>query len=177
LANVAAGNARVRARMLGYAPKDAVVGVRAGETATADFALTMRSIQLDQVVVTGTGGAVERRAVGNVIESINANDVLQAAAPRRVEQLIGARTPGVLMLPATGQVGTGAQIRVRSVGSLSLGTDPIVYIDGIRMDANPAQGPTQRGGAGASRLNDINPEDIQSIEIIKGPAAATLYGP
>jgi TonB-linked SusC/RagA family outer membrane protein len=176
LANVAAGNVRLRARILGYAPKDAVVAVRAGESATADFALTMRSIQLDQVVVTGTSGAVERRAVGNVVESINASEVLQAAAPRSVEQLIGARTPGVLMLPATGQVGTGAQIRVRSVGSLSLSTDPIVYIDGVRMDANTSQGPAQRGGAGASRLNDINPEDIESIEIIKGPAAATLYG-
>ena len=148
----------------------------AGQRATADFALSQRSIQLDQVVVTGTGGAVERRAVGNVIESINANDVLKTAAPRSVEQLIGARTPGVMVLPATGQVGTGAQIRVRSVGSLSLSTDPIVYIDGVRMDANTSQGPAQRGGAGASRLNDINPEDIESIEIIKGPAAATLYG-
>ncbi len=173
---VAAGQARLRARMLGYAPKDRVVAVRAGESVTADFGLAQRSIQLDQVVVTGTGGAVERRAVGNVIESINASEVLQAAAPRSVEQLIGARTPGVMVLPATGQVGTGAQIRVRSVGSLSLSTDPIVYIDGIRMDANTSQGPAQRGGAGASRLNDINPEDIESIEIIKGPAATTLYG-
>src|SRR5262249_32840602 len=118
LANVAAGSVRLRARLLGYAPKDVVVAVRAGESATADFALMMRSTQLDQVVVTGTSGAVERRAVGNVIETINANEVLQAAAPRSVEQLIGARTPGVLVLPATGQVGTGAQIRVRSVGSL-----------------------------------------------------------
>ena len=176
LGAVAAGSVQLRARMFGYAPKDRSVTVTAGQTVTADFALSQRSFQLDQVVVTGTGGAVERRAVGNVIESINANDVLKAAAPRSVEQLIGARTPGVMVLPATGQVGTGAQIRVRSVGSLSLGTDPIVYIDGIRMDANPAQGPTQRGGAGASRLNDINPEDIESIEIIKGPAAATLYG-
>src|SRR6478735_5532769 len=176
LGNVAAGTVQVRARMLGFAPKDRSVTVTAGQTATADFALSQRSIQLDQVVVTGTGGAVERRAVGNVIESINANEVLKQSAPRSVEQLIGARTPGVVVLPATGQVGTGAQIRVRSVGSLSLSTDPIVYIDGVRMDANAARGPTQRGGAGASRLNDINPQDIESIEIIKGPAAATLYG-
>jgi len=170
------GSVQLRARALGYAPKDRTVTVTAGQAVTADFALSQRSIQLDQVVVTGTGGAVERRAVGNVIESINASDVLKTSAPRSVEQLIGARTPGVMVLPATGQVGTGAQIRVRSVGSLSLSTDPIVYIDGVRMDANPAQGPGQRGGAGASRLNDINPEDIESIEIIKGPAAATLYG-
>jgi TonB-linked SusC/RagA family outer membrane protein len=176
LGAVAAGSVQVRARMFGYGPKDRSVTVTAGQTITADFALAERSVQLDQIVVTGTGGAVERRSVGNVIETIDASEVLKTSAPRSVEQLIGARTPGVVVLPATGQVGTGAQIRVRSVGSLSLSTDPIVYIDGVRMDANTAQGPTQRGGAGASRLNDINPEDIQSIEIIKGPAAATLYG-
>jgi TonB-linked SusC/RagA family outer membrane protein len=175
LANVG-GDVRVRARIVGYAPKERVVAVRPGETVVADFALAMRTTQLEQVVVTGTGGAVERRAVGNVIESINADAVLSSAAPRTVEQLIGARSPGVIVLPSTGQIGTGAQLRVRSVGSLSLGTDPIVYIDGVRMDADASQGPAQRGGAGASRLNDINPEDIESIEIIKGPAAATLYG-
>jgi TonB-linked SusC/RagA family outer membrane protein len=171
-----AGRVQMHVRTLGYAPRDRMVTVTAGQTITADFALSQRSFQLDQVVVTGTGGAVERRAVGNVIESINANDVLKTSAPRSVEQLIGARTPGVMVLPATGQVGTGAQIRIRSVGSLSLSTDPIVYIDGVRMDANTSQGPAQRGGAGASRLNDIDPEDIESVEIIKGPAAATLYG-
>ncbi|MDB4893486.1 MAG: TonB-dependent outer membrane protein SusC/RagA [Gemmatimonadetes bacterium] len=176
LGAVAAGSVQVRARMFGYGPKDRAITVTAGQTVTADFLLSQRSIQLDQVVVTGTGGSVERRAVGNVIETINASDVLKTSAPRSVEQLIGARTPGVVVLPATGQVGTGAQIRVRSVGSLSLSTDPIVYIDGVRMDASAARGPGQRGGAGASRLNDINPEDIETIEIIKGPAAATLYG-
>jgi TonB-linked SusC/RagA family outer membrane protein len=171
-----AGTVTLRVRALGFAPKERQVTLIGGQEATFDFALTTRTTQLDEVVVTGTGGAVERRAVGNVIESINADSVLAVAAPRSVEQLIGSRTPGVIMLPATGQVGTGAQIRVRTAGSLSLGTDPIVYIDGVRMDADPSQGPSQRGGAGASRLNDINPDDIESIEIIKGPAAATLYG-
>ncbi|HEX2780900.1 MAG TPA: TonB-dependent receptor, partial [Gemmatimonadaceae bacterium] len=161
---------------LGFAPREQRLTVTDGATASADFVLAMRTTQLDQVVVTGTGGAVERRSVGNVVESINAEEVLQRAAPRSVEQLIGARTPGVVVLPSTGQIGTGAQLRVRSVGSLSLNTDPIVYIDGVRMDASAARGPVQRGGAGASRLNDVNPEDIESIEIIKGPAAATLYG-
>ena len=94
---------RVRARTLGYAPKEQLVMVRVGDVATADFALSLRSILLDQVVVTGTGGAVERRAVGNVIESINADQVMASAAPRSIDQLIGARSPGVIVLPATGQ--------------------------------------------------------------------------
>ena len=176
LVNLPAGEARLRARMLGFAPREQRLTLTDGASATADFALALRATQLDQVVVTGTGGAVERRSVGNVVETINAEEVLARAAPRSVEQLIGARTPGVVVLPSTGQVGTGAQLRVRSVGSLSLNSDPIVYIDGVRMDASAARGPVQRGGAGVSRLNDINPEDIESIEIIKGPAAATLYG-
>jgi TonB-linked SusC/RagA family outer membrane protein len=176
ITGVPAGQLRVRARLLGYALKELALTLRDGETATADFALMPRSTQLDQVVITGTGGVVQRRAVGNVIETIQAAEVMAVAPVRSVEELVGARTPGVIVLPATGQVGTGAQLRVRGVGSLSLSNDPIIYIDGVRMDANTSRGPAQRGGAGASRLNDVNPEDIESIEIIKGPAAATLYG-
>jgi len=162
--------------MVGFAPKAARLTVNNGATVTADFALEQRTTQLDQVVVTGTGGATERRAVGNVVETIDAKSVMEIAPARSVDQLIGARTPGLVVLPSTGQVGTGAQLRVRAASSLTLTNDPIVYIDGVRMDAGAARGPVQRGGAGASRLNDINPEDIASIEVIKGPAAATLYG-
>jgi len=100
------GQVRLRARIVGFEPKEVVVTVQAGQTVTANFPLVMRSVTLDQVVVTGTGGAVERRSVGNVIETIDAQSVMQVAAPRSVEQLIGARTPGVLILPSTGQVGT-----------------------------------------------------------------------
>ena len=176
IVDVPAGQVTVRARFVGYAPKERTVVVTEGQTATTNFELVARSTQLDQVVVTGTGGVVQRRAVGNVVETIQAADVMAVAPVRTVEELVGARTPGVVVLPATGQVGTGAQLRVRSVGSLSLSNDPIIYIDGVRMDANTSRGPAQRGGAGASRLNDVNPEDIESVEIIKGPAAATLYG-
>ena len=176
LIGVPAGNVTVRARLVGYAPKEQRVTVREGETIPVSFALVPRSTQLDQVVITGTGGATQRRAVGNVIETIKAEDVLAVAPARSVEQLIGARTPGLIVLPSTGQVGTGAQLRVRGASSLSLSNDPLIYIDGVRMDAATNRGQAQRGGAGASRLNDINPEDIESIEVIKGPAASTLYG-
>jgi TonB-dependent SusC/RagA subfamily outer membrane receptor len=176
IAGVPAGAVAVRVRMVGFAPGERRLTVSEGETAVADFALAQRTTQLDQVVITGTGGATQRRAVGNVIETINATDVLQVAPARSVEQLIGARTPGLIVLPATGQVGTGAQLRVRGTSSMSLSNDPLIYIDGVRMDASAARGQAQRGGAGASRLNDINPEDIESIEVIKGPAASTLYG-
>ena len=176
ISGVAAGEVTLRARLVGYAPQERRLTVGDGEVSVADFRLSARLTQLDVVVVTGTGGSTQRRAVGNVIETISATDVLQVAPARSVEQLIGARTPGLIVLPATGQVGTGAQLRVRGTSSLSLSNDPIIYIDGVRMDSDASRGPIQRGGAGASRLNDVDPEDIESIEVIKGPAAATLYG-
>ena len=176
IANVTPGEQRVRVRFVGYAPKERTVTVREGVTTSADFGLTPRSLQLDQVVITGTGGVVQKRAVGNVVETLKASDVLEVAPARTVDQLVGARSPGVIVLPASGQVGSGAQIRIRGANSLSLSNDPIIYIDGVRMNSDAAQGPAQRGGGGASRINDVNPEEIESIEIIKGPAAATLYG-
>jgi len=157
LPNVPAGQQRLRARFVGYAPKELSLTVLDGQTSRIDFALMPRSLQLDQVVITGTGGVVQKRAVGNVVESISAKDVLEVAPARTVDQLVGARTPGVIVLPSSGQVGTGAQIRIRGASSLSLSNDPIVYIDGVRMNSDPAQGVANRGSTGASRLNDINP--------------------
>jgi TonB-linked SusC/RagA family outer membrane protein len=176
LTGVPAGTVTLRVRLVGYQPKDQSVAIVDGQTVGANFAIMPRSTQLEGIVVTGTAGATQKRAIGNVVESINGDEVMQVAPARNVEQLVGSRAPGVIVMPASGQVGTGAQIRIRGASSLSLSNDPIIYIDGVRMDADVSQGPTQRGGGGASRLNDINPDDIESIEIIKGPAASTLYG-
>src|SRR5262245_65621247 len=104
ISDVPAGSVTLRARLVGYAPKNQVVAVSDGQTATADFSLAQRLTVLDQVVVTGTGGAVERRSVGNVIESINANEVIQQSGAGSVEQLIDSRTPGVIVIEAKGQV-------------------------------------------------------------------------
>ena len=176
MVGIPAGTHTARVRLVGFAPRAQRVTLTDGQSAVVDFVLGERLTQLNEVVVTGTGGVSQRRAVGNVIETIKAEDVLAVAPARSVEQLVGARTPGLIVLPATGQVGTGAQLRVRGASSLSLSNEPLIYIDGVRMDANASRGQAQRGGAGASRLNDINPEDIESIEVLKGPAASTLYG-
>jgi TonB-linked SusC/RagA family outer membrane protein len=166
----------VRARLIGYQPAEKTVTVQEGQAVTVDFTLVQQTAMLDQIVVTGTPGATQRRAIGNVVESLNASDVMAVAPAVSVGQMIGQRTPGLIVLPPSGQVGTGAQLRVRGASSLSLTNDPIVYIDGVRMDASASRGTTQRGGLGVSRLDDIDPEDIESVEVIKGPAAGTLYG-
>ena len=173
--NVPDGTHRLRTRRLGFASAERSVTV-AGADVTADFSITAVTVALDEVVVTGTAGGTQRRAIGNVVASVNADSVLAKAPISNVDQLLGQRTAGVMMLPGTGQVGTGSAVRIRGSSSLSLTNEPIIYIDGVRMDSDAHRGPSQRGGANVSRLNDINPADIESIEIIKGPAAATLYG-
>ena len=177
IASVPAGAVTLQVRRIGYtAGGRSNVAVAAGQTATADFQLTVAARALDEVVVTGTAGGTQKRAIGNVVSTVNADSVLAVAPVGNINQLVGQRTAGVMMLPGTGQVGTGSAIRIRGSSSLSLSNEPIVYIDGVRMDSDAGRGPGQRGGANVSVLNDINPDDIESIEIIKGPAAATLYG-
>ena len=176
ITNVPAGDVRLLATRIGYAQLQRTVSVRDGATVTADFQMTETAVLLDEVVVTGTAGGTQRRAIGNVVTTVNADQVMARSPVGSVDQLLSLRTPGLMMLPGTAQVGTGSAIRIRGNSSLSLGNEPIVYIDGVRMDSDAGRGPGQRGGANVSRLNDINPADIQSIEVIKGPAAATLYG-
>ena len=176
ITGVRAGNFVVHARLIGYKPAERRVEVLDGQSATANFALVQQTALLDQVVVTGTPGATQRRAIGNVVESIKGSDVMAVAPVVSVDQMIGQRTAGLIVMPSSGQVGTGSQLRVRGASSLSLTNDPIVYIDGVRMDASTSRNTGQRGGLGVSRLDDLNPEDIESIEVIKGPAAGTLYG-
>jgi TonB-linked SusC/RagA family outer membrane protein len=176
LPGVPAGTHEVRVSRLGYRTVTTEVVVRDGQPTEANFQLSEEVLVLDEIVVTGTAGGTRRRAIGNAVESLSADKLTAIAPVKNMDQLLAQRSPGVMMLPGTGQVGTGSAIRIRGNSSISLANEPIIYIDGVRMDSDSRRGPSQRGGANVSRLNDINPADIESIEIIKGPAAATLYG-
>jgi TonB-dependent SusC/RagA subfamily outer membrane receptor len=176
LPDVPAGARQLRVIMLGYESLDYDVNVPQDGMATADIQLRRRALALDEVVVTGTAGGTQRRALGNVVDRMSAAELAEVTPAQSLTQLIGQRSAGVTMGGDVGQVGTGTRMRIRGVQTMGLPNDPIVYIDGIRMDNNPTSGPGQRGGSRVSRMNDLSPEDIESIEIIKGPAAATLYG-
>ena len=85
--------------------------------------------------------------------------------------------PGVRVTRSSGATGAGGITRIRGAGSLSLSNEPLVYIDGVRV-SNQANAPSAaiRGFDAPSRINDVNPEEIESIEVLKGPSAATIYG-
>jgi TonB-dependent starch-binding outer membrane protein SusC len=170
--NVPAGEVTVRAELLGFGVVTRAVTVAAGQTATVDLELEETALGLDEIVVTGQAGQARRREVGNAIAQINVAEVAEPITT--VENLIQARATGVRVSFTDASIGSGAAIRLRGNVSVSQGNQPLIYVDGVRQ-----AGDAYRAGANtkeAAPLADINPTDIERVEIIKGAAAATLYG-
>jgi len=156
------------------------VTVVAGQTDTVDFAMRVAATQLDVQVVTATGETQRRRETGNAVASVDSSR-LNPAVNANFAQALAAKAPGVNIQQPGGTTGGGSRVRIRGSNSVSLSNEPLLIVDGVRIsnNANSAQpGGTGIGVGGQtiSRFNDINPEDIENIEIIKGPAAAALYG-
>lgn len=181
IAGVPVGNRTVVSRRLGYAQARQSVQVTAGGEVRVDFALDIDVIQLDQVVATGTAGGARVRTIGSSVARVDAASAQEVARAPDMTSLLGARVPGVRINQISGRVGASPTINVRGRSSLGLSSAPLVYIDGVRADNSTGLGAFggSLGAQGASvrgRLNDIHPDDIESIEVIKGPAAATIYG-
>ena len=161
--------------LIGYRP--VVQTARVGDTELT-IRLTEMAVNLGEIVVTGTVAGAEKRTVGNSVTTVRAAEVQDLAPAPDMSNLINSRAPGVVVIPGTGQVGAAPRIRIRGVNSFSLSDQPLIYIDGVRVANDVSTGiVVQAFGSGiGGRLNDIDPDQIESIEIITGPAAATLYG-
>ncbi len=184
IAGVPAGAYTLAAQRLGYATQRRAVRVPAEGVLTVDFALVTSATMLNEIIVTGTPGGQARRELGNSVGVVNATAELSKSEAPDLGSLLNSRVAGVSISPNTGRLGAGPNINIRGVSSLSLDNNPLIYIDGVRVSNSTGSGATRfgNGGYGAQnagvvgRLNDINPEEIESIQIIKGPAAATIYG-
>jgi len=161
----------VRRLGFGSARKTVPVGAQ-----NIEILLSETAVKLDAIVTTGTPGAVQQRSLGNAVSTIDAVQTLQESGAPDLENVLNGRAPGVAITPGTGSVGGGPQILVRGINTVSLNSEPLLYIDGVRVANDVGTGPQTQGGNITSRLNDIDPDQIESIEIIKGPAAATIYG-
>jgi TonB-linked SusC/RagA family outer membrane protein len=173
LTNVAAGRVTVRTQMIGFEPNEQVVTVTAGGTANITVSLKRTAFTLSDVVVTATG-AERTKTIGTAISSIDSAAVARAPA-NDIQQLLTGRTSGVTILNNSGQPGSGGTIRLRGVNSISQGNAPIIYVDGVRI-YNGGTGTSVVGRQQTNPLNDIDASDIDHIDVIKGPAATTLYG-
>ncbi|WP_309672970.1 SusC/RagA family TonB-linked outer membrane protein [Gemmatimonas sp.] len=174
LTNVKPGRTGVSVFRLGYkASRDSVM-VLAGQTATLNIKMTQSVINLSEVVVTGTAGNQERKAQAALVASVKAADIIKDAPITSVANLLQSRVPGVALSAQSGTAGTATTIRIRGASSINLSNQPLLFIDGVRI--NEGQIGSGQSGQAFDRMNDLNPEEIESIEVVKGPAAATLYG-
>jgi TonB-dependent starch-binding outer membrane protein SusC len=175
------GQYQVRALRLGYQASAQTVQVTTGGTAEADFSLAPAAVSLEQVVTTATGEQERKREIGSAVSVLQPQPE-QIASAQNASQLLAGKVPGVDVQQAGGTVGGGSRIRIRGAASISLTNEPLVVVDGIRFNNSIGNSGTTGsttigvGGQVPSRFDDINPEDIETIEVLKGPAAAAQYG-
>src|SRR6267143_5552268 len=174
LGRIPAGPVALRVSAIGYAAATPGVTVAPGEIVAQDVGLKLQPFSLDEVVVTATGDA-PKRTVTNAVTTVRADSVTATGPIANMNDLLGARVPGVEVLPSA-ITGGGARVRIRGTNSISLSNEPIYYIDGIRMESSVNSSSIGIGGTNPSRVNDINPEEIESFDVVKGPSASTLYG-
>jgi TonB-dependent starch-binding outer membrane protein SusC len=175
ITNVPSGTVDVRATIIGYSAATQSVTVQAGQTATANFELATSAVAIEGIVISAAGREERRRELGNAVSNINVADVELAAVPN-MSSLLQGRSAGVTVMQSGGTAGSGSRIRIRGSNSVSLSNEPLLVVDGVRVNNTAESFTIATGGQSPSRLNDLNPEDIESIEILKGPAAAALYG-
>src|SRR6267378_719979 len=176
LAGVPAGTYQVQAAIIGYGAATNTAAVVAGQSETVDFGLRPAAVSLDAVTVTTPAGEQRARESGNATINIDLPKQIENQSTATLADALSGKGVGVQVLQSGGTVGTGTRIRIRGQTSLSLSNEPVYYVDGVRVESGDVSLSVGTGGQAPSRINDINPQDIANVEVVKGPAASTLYG-
>src|SRR3990170_3811187 len=188
ITGVPSGSRSVSTRRVGFAPARATVTVPASGNATQDFALSMVAATLNEVVVTALGQTAAQRSLGTAQQTVDGAQIAETQRENFVNALQG-RVAGVEVTSTSGVPGASSSITIRGVSSISSSNQPLFIIDGLPMDnktlhtsafASSFGGSTysfeNRGVDFTNRAADLNPEDIESLVVLKGPEAAVLYG-
>lgn len=179
ITNVPEGPQRVRASRIGYAATVQDVTITAGGTTTINFALGTVATQLTEVVVVGYG-TQRREAVTGAVATVNTEQA-NVGVIANASQLVQGRVAGVNVTQSNGEPGGGLQVRVRGGTSLSASNEPLYVIDGVPLqNEETVAGTVEVGGVrpalARNPLNSINPNDIESMTVLKDASATAIYG-
>lgn len=174
ISNLEAGMYTIRVTYIGYVTINETVQVSSGNT-VVNFELEPDVTGLEEVVVTGIASRSSKAVAEVAISKVKVSDLTADKSYQDVSQVLSGKVAGVNVQPASGQVGGGIRFNIRSGGGLNGNGQPVIFIDGIRVDNSQIVG-YGSGGQGVGALADLNPEDIADIQILKGPAGAALYG-
>ena len=179
-ARAPSGTISVTARLIGYKAKTAQVSF-AGGAAEQDFALADNPLQLGEIVVTGAGTVSEVEKLGTVRSSVDSTSI-QNAAEQNLVNALAAKAPNVTITSSSGDPGASSFIQVRGLTTITAGDgQPLFVVDGVPIDNsisynNPANAAINSSAAPPNRAIDINPDDIESVEILKGASSGAIYG-
>ena len=173
------------ARLLGYKAATVPITLSAG-TITQDFRLAPNPLRLGEVVVTGAGTVTQAEKLGNVRNSVEASEIMKSNEANVVQSL-AAKAPNVEVTQSSGEPGASSYIRIRGQRTITGGAQPLFVVDGVPIDNSSFStsnfNPIDELGTGeisgttqSNRAVDLNPSDIESVEILKGPAAGAIYG-
>jgi TonB-dependent SusC/RagA subfamily outer membrane receptor len=179
-------NATLQFSSIGFAARNVQVPAASG---VINVVLAQSAVNLEELVVTGMASTIKRRNLANAVATVSAKDIIGTTRQETVDAALNGKIAGVNIRSITGAPGGGVNMQFRGVSTLGAGSSqPLYIIDGVRVDnSSIGSGRTAMlvgGGTGtatrndnvANRMADINPEDIESIEVLKGPSAAAIYG-
>jgi TonB-dependent starch-binding outer membrane protein SusC len=176
LQNVAAGSHVLQVTRVGFQPGSATVSVENGGAATATISLRSDALRLNELVVVGYGEQ-NRRSIAGSVSSIRAAETVSSTPVAQVDQVLQGRAAGVMVQQNSGVPGAAITVRVRGASSISAGNDPLYVIDGVPLiQGNFSSLNGTFGGQDIDALGDLNPNDIESIEVLKDASAAAIYG-
>ena len=175
--------AALSVRSIGYRPISQPVTLTPGATITRDFTLAVNPLRLGEVVVTGAGTESTRERLGSVINSVDSSLIRRSSEPQNVVAALAGKAPNVDIRTQSGEPGASASIKIRGATSVFGQNQPMFVVDGQPIDnttVSTQQGPADFPGTGgtvtSNRAADINPNDIESVDILKGAAASAIYG-
>ena len=155
---------------------------KVGASSTIKVVLEADNQQVDEVVVTAMGIKKEKKALGYSVQDIKSDEILRNKSSNLISSLSG-KIAGVSVVQSSGSAGGGSQIVVRGGTSLERDNQPLFVVDGIIYDNSTPiggnsgfDGATRNSTTFGNRVMDINPEDIDNMSVLKGPAATALYG-
>ncbi|WP_266204939.1 SusC/RagA family TonB-linked outer membrane protein [Pontibacter kalidii] len=174
VANLPPGTYQLNFSFIGFKPETRPVVLGTAEAVDLDVQLSEDIVGLDEVVVTGTSVATSKKQLGNAISTVS-GEAIENSIAISIDQALAGKVAGAQITQNSGNPAGGISVRLRGTSTVVGSGDPLYIVDGVIIN-NSSPELIDLGGYAQNRLVDINPNDIERIEIIKGAAAAAIYG-
>ncbi len=185
ISDIPAGTYAIRVSFVGYQAYESKIDITADQTTTFDIELSTSALKLEELVVSGLASSVKRENLANSVSKVSAEELTGGSSPATIDNALQGKVVGTNMVSSSGAPGGGVDIKLRGISTLGAGSSqPLIIVDGIYINNDELESgvsavsnqadPEQDDGA--NRLADLNPDEIESIEVLKGPSAAAIYG-